>query len=1450
MIGTKTKQLVLGFLSSNGSKEFSVKDIHESLNIPESSLSKNLDDLRNVGILDARKDGKYKYYSMNEKFVPVFRDSFSSLKKVTSRLNKKKVKGASLVLILSFFMISLSLTFTAVEAAGIPDTLNVQGKLTNTTTGTTITGLYNLTFRMYDQDSGGTSLWTESQELNTDNGVYDAILGLTVPLTLDFDTNYWMSLEVNSTGEMTPRINITSTPHTYRAGVSEDLVCTDCIGETEITDDYLLNDGDTATGNYTFDSSTFFIDSSYDRIGIGTTSPDQLLHLLAATIPRIFVEDSTNNVIAQMRADDSSANFGSYSNHDVRFVVNDDAKMAIETSGQVGIGLTDPQSTLTVKGDINATVNVTTPILCLNGDCQSSWPAGDSSAAWDISGTYVFNDTASVTVGIGTNTPATKLSISDTADQLGIIDSDGSQEWRLSANSNIFYIEDENSGAIPFKIEDGANTDTLIIDDSGNVGIGTTTPAMSLHIEANNLSDYTPLTTTNLVVEDTGSANYIEIASDDAQLTGILFSNESGWEGYVIYGNSAHANPGLRFGSRKDEVARFQLSGGFSFGDSYITTDPGENNMIIEGDVGIGTTDPVSLLNIYNSSSSNSVTRDLTIRHRGQGSTVGDGTGILFQVNPTAADLAAIDVVHNPSNDGEMRFYTRDGNDGLMQRLTIEGKGNVGINTTSPDENLEISGIMTGSAGSYTDWPTLRVTSETDSTYNVGDVHSELQFYTEDAGGDFPGIQAYIRAITTRGNGISNPDAGLVFGTSAGSGLVATDRMIIEESGHVGIGNTGPDTELHVQGGLCVDTDSSCSDPGDGSAYLQGNLTVVEHGAIGTNGALSTNTILDIDETLTNDANLFGMRLDTTCNPGTITANRYCRGLYILADYNDVDENGNHAYLYGANIGATLQAGSTANQVMGTYSTARAVHTTGTVDNMWGSYNLAYNDATGIVTTVRGTAALARNDAGTVTNAYGGEFSAYNNVAGGTIATARGVYSRVYETAGTVTTGTAFYANCDDAATCYGLYVEAGDAEVTTDWGIYVTGEDDNYLSNDLTIASLVSCDTIDTSAAGLMSCGTDDDNPEPADVNWADLTDDDTFELTTGLRLISYELRVCNGACGTQNQATGAGDLYVEDHLEVDNGITTTTLNTGYGANELYDMDQHVLKTSGVQFSFVNVGGAYGADAGEVVAGLSDAGAYSVQGASMYTSGDITIGNKVIHAGDTNTYFSFVTPDNINIFTSGSNRFTISSLGSIYAPKVYSDVAATRAVYATAAGLLGTQSSSIHRKENIRRDIDEYSSKIFDLEPLMFDYKDGNGDDQFGLIAEEVEPIMPELISYGYFAPNDTNLTNEFTPADMEDQYETDEETGEKVLVRKAKESVLRPVTVMYQKLPPLMLNELKKIKVDVDNLKALSGSSVPLDASRIDELEQKNAELELRIAQLEDMLKSEQGSVTVQLG
>lgn len=67
--------------------------------------------------------------------------------------------------------------------------------------------------------------------------------------------------------------------------------------------------------------------------------------------------------------------------------------------------------------------------------------------------------------------------------------------------------------------------------------------------------------------------------------------------------------------------------------------------------------------------------------------------------------------------------------------------------------------------------------------------------------------------------------------------------------------------------------------------------------------------------------------------------------------------------------------------------------------------------------------------------------------------------------------------------------------------------------------------------------------------------------------------------------------------------------------------------------------------------------------------------------------------------------------------------------------GQLGTISSSRRTKDNIA-DLGPVSRAIFDLRPVRFTYKqpfaDGSTPIQYGLIAEEVAEVLPELVAYG----------------------------------------------------------------------------------------------------------------------
>jgi hypothetical protein len=111
--------------------------------------------------------------------------------------------------LLGFVLLALAATS---GLGDIPRTMSYQGVLTDN--GNPVPdGTHDFTFRIYDVPSGGTPLWTESQTLTTTDGVFDAILGSTNPLNLPFDNPYWLGIEVDGGGEMTPRVALTAAPY-------------------------------------------------------------------------------------------------------------------------------------------------------------------------------------------------------------------------------------------------------------------------------------------------------------------------------------------------------------------------------------------------------------------------------------------------------------------------------------------------------------------------------------------------------------------------------------------------------------------------------------------------------------------------------------------------------------------------------------------------------------------------------------------------------------------------------------------------------------------------------------------------------------------------------------------------------------------------------------------------------------------------------------------------------------------------------------------------------------------------------------------------------------------------------------------------------------------------------------------------------------------------------------
>ena len=106
-------------------------------------------------------------------------------------------------------------------------------------------------------------------------------------------------------------------------------------------------------------SNTLMIISESGYVGIGTTSPSELLEIEGATNPAIQIQDTTNNVQSQLNAYDSWGNVGTLSNHPFNIMINGSRKVTIDTGGNVGIGNLNPTEKLSVAGTISATGSIT-----------------------------------------------------------------------------------------------------------------------------------------------------------------------------------------------------------------------------------------------------------------------------------------------------------------------------------------------------------------------------------------------------------------------------------------------------------------------------------------------------------------------------------------------------------------------------------------------------------------------------------------------------------------------------------------------------------------------------------------------------------------------------------------------------------------------------------------------------------------------------------------------------------------------------------------------------------------------------------------------------------------------------------------------------------------------------------------------------------------------------------
>jgi len=285
-------------------------------------------------------------------------------------------------------------------------------------------------------------------------------------------------------------------------------------------------------------------------------------------------------------------------------------------------------------------------------------------------------------------------------------------------------------------------TQKMVINGSGNVGIGTTSPLAKLQVNSLDLGSATNNTTTQAIFGASTIGNLSTLHIQDYRTaTGTDWTSsgkriqekiDSSWMGYMQY-NGTGNNGGLSFGT------------GINTDQSLVA-----ERMRIDGqgNVGIGTTSPGDKLVVQGDGDGILVrSNDFTLSRiipRGQTSTNWDKA--LFSLYNAAAENVRIDTAGSSWFNG----------------------GNVGIGTTSPSQKLHVVG------SGYFQNGNVSVGSTSNTMFNY------ISTFVIVAGGG---------QTIALGGGPGNVNNNVLIGNGN-----------LSVSGNVGIGTTSPAQKLHVVG--------------------------------------------------------------------------------------------------------------------------------------------------------------------------------------------------------------------------------------------------------------------------------------------------------------------------------------------------------------------------------------------------------------------------------------------------------------------------------------------------------------------------------------------------------------------------------------------------------------------------------------------------------------------------